>query len=126
MSKPIEKPYSIEMADRGKYLWALVGGPKLTAEISAAYWNEIAEKCASSNCDKVLIEKDFVSSVGPDEMILMADNLSKVLPHVHVAFVDRHHHDAINELGKKLARNRNVMFQVFANVSEAERWLIAN
>jgi hypothetical protein len=120
------KPYMIEMKDCGGYLWVLVGGEKLTAEISATYWSEIAEECAGLGRDKVLIEKDFVRSVGPEEMILMADNLSKVLPHGRVAFVDRHGHDAINELGKKLARNRDVMFQVFDDVTEAEKWLQAN
>jgi hypothetical protein len=122
----LDKLYTIEMEDRGEYLWVLVGGEKLTAEISATYWNEIAEQCAGLGRDKVLIEKDFVRSVGPEEMILMADNLSKVLPHGRVAFVDRQGHDAINELGKKLARNRDVMFQVFDDVTEAEKWLQAN
>ena len=122
----MDKDYTIEMENRDGYLWVLVGGERLSAEISAAYWNEIAERCAADDCDKVLIEKNFVHSVGPDEMILMAENLARVLPHVHVAFMDRHRHDAINELGKKLARNRDVMFQVFDNFSEAERWLKAN
>lgn len=122
----MEKSYTIEMENRVDYLWVLVGGSKLTAEISAAYWNEIAARCAVTNCEKVLIEKNFAESVSPEEMILMADNLSRTLPHVRVAFIDRYGHDAINELGKKLARNRDVMFQVFSNVSSAEKWLRAN
>jgi ethanolamine utilization microcompartment shell protein EutS len=122
----MEKSYNIEMEIRGNYLWVLVGGPKLTAEISAAYWNEIAAKCASEKCEKVLIEKNFAETVTPEEMILMADNLSRTLPHVRVAFIDRFRHGAINELGKKLARNRDVMFQVFEDVRSAEKWLGAN
>ena len=122
----MEKTYNIEMEIKGDHLWVLVGGPKLTAEISAAYWNEIAAKCASTKCEKVLIEKNFVDTVNPEEMILMADNLSRTLPHVRVAFIDRFKHDAINELGKKLARNRDVLFQVFGNVNDAEKWLSAN
>jgi hypothetical protein len=122
----MEKPYTIEMEDRDDYLWVLVGGKELTAEISAQYWNEIADRCTSLSCDKVLIEKNFEISVGPQDMIQMADNLSKVLPHGKVAFIDRRRHDAINELGKKLARNREVLFQVFEHVGDAQRWLLAN
>ena len=114
------------MEDRDDYLWVLVGGKELTAEISAQYWREIADQCASLGRDKVLIEKNFERSVGPEDMIRMADNLSKVLPHIMVAFIDRRRHDAINELGKKLARNRDVMFQVFEHVGDAQRWLLAN
>jgi hypothetical protein len=122
----MEKPYTIEMQNRDGYLWVLVGGEKLSAEISAAYWNEIAERCAASGCDKVLIEKAFVTSVGPDQMILMADNLSKIMPHARVAFIYIFKHETKNENGKKNARNRDVMFQLFSNVSDAERWLKAN
>lgn len=122
----MEKPYTIEMEDRDDYLWVLVGGKELTAEISAQYWNEIADRCQSLTCDRVLIEKDFETSVGPQDMIQMAEHLSKVLPHGKVAFIDRHRHDAINELGKKLARNREVLFQVFEHVGDAQRWLLAN
>ena len=121
-----DKGYTLEMVDRDGYLYALAGGAKLTAQVSAAYWNEIAERCFGTNCNKILIEKNFVEPVGPGEMLLMADHLGKLLPGRHIAFVDRFRHDDINELGKKLARNRHVMMQVFETAAEAEKWLLAN
>lgn len=122
----VEKPYKLQMEERERYLWVLASGDQLTAEISAAYWDEIAERCAHSGCDKVMIEKDFERTVGPEEMILMAEHLAKVLPGARVAFIDRKRHDAINELGKKLARNRDVMMQLFTDSGDAEKWLMAN
>jgi dsDNA-binding SOS-regulon protein len=121
-----EKPYKIEMEDRGGYLWVLVGGETLNATIAAMYWNEIAEACFEKGIDKILIEKDFPESVSPDQMLQMAEHLSKILPTRRVAFVDRHNHASINELGKRLARNRDVMMQLFSDIGEAEKWLLAN
>lgn len=121
-----QKSYTMEIEDRGEYLWALVGGEKLTAAISAAYWTEIAEKCDELGLNKILIEKNFRESVGPAEMLEMADNLGRLLPTKRIAFLDRYDHESINELGKKLARNRDVMMQTFKNVDDAERWLLAN
>ena len=121
-----DKPYEIEMEDRGEYLWVLAGGDQLTAQISAAYWNEIAEKCFELGKSKILIEKDFKKSVGPGEMLEMATHLGQLLPEKRIAFIDRHGHESINELGKKLARNRDVMMQTFKDVREAEKWLLAN
>lgn len=121
-----EKGYTLELDEREGYLYAVAGGRKLTAQISAAYWDEIAERCFEKGCEKILIEKNFVEPVGPGEMLLMADHLGKLLPGRHIAFVDRFHHDDINELGKKLARNRHVMMQVFDSVANAEKWLLAN
>jgi hypothetical protein len=122
----MSKLYDIKMEDRGEYLYVLVGGEKLTAQISASYWNEIAERCFENDLRKIMIEKNFVESVTADEMLRMADHLGKLLPNRRIAFIDRFPHDDINELGKRLARNRNVMMQVFKDRSDAERWLLAN
>ena len=121
-----EKSYTIETEDRGDYLWALVGGEKLTASIAAEYWNEIAARCKHTKCDKVLIEKDFKIPVGPEDLIQMAKHVATVLPSCRVAFLDRRHHDSVNELGKRLARNQDVKLQTFSDINEAEKWLRAN
>lgn len=120
------KPYDITMEDRGDYLYVLVGGDQLTAIIAASYWNKIAGKCFELEKMKILIEKNFKESVGPAEMIQMSSHLGKLLATRRIAFLDRWGHDEINALGKKLARNRDVMMQVFENVNDAEKWLLAN
>jgi dsDNA-binding SOS-regulon protein len=122
----MSKPYTIEMEDRGEYLWVLVGGERLTADLSAMYWNRIAERCYELGKLKILIEKDFKESVTPAEMLQMAEHLGKLLPTSKIAFYDRFGHEAINELGKKLARNRDIMMQTFKNPEDAEKWLLAN
>lgn len=122
----MDKGYTLEMEDRVEYLYAAAGGGKLTAKISIQYWNEIADKCFELGRSKILIEKNFTESVTPAEMLEMAEHLGKLLPTWRIAFVDRHDHDSINELGKKLARNRDVIMQTFKVVKDAERWLLAN
>ncbi|MFN6964193.1 MAG: hypothetical protein ACK4S4_10570 [Pyrinomonadaceae bacterium] len=121
-----DRPYWIEMEDRSDYLWVAVGGDRLDAQISAAYWNEIAERCFESGQDRILIEKDFPKPVDPPEMLQMAEHLGRLLPNRRIAFYDRHGHKSINELGKRLARNRDVLMQVFDSTDEAEKWLRAN
>lgn len=118
--------YELKLEDREGYLYAFASGDRLTAQISAAYWNEIAGRCFEENIERILIEKDFPEAVGPEDMLLMADHLGNLLPGRRIAFVDRHRHDPINELGKKLARNRDVMMQIFDSVAKAEKWLRAN
>ncbi len=98
----------------------------MTAAISAAYWNEIAGKCFDLERNKILIEKNFSQSVSAPEMLQMSEHLGHLLPTRRIAFVDRYQHAEINELGKRLARNRDVMLQTFENTQDAERWLFAN
>jgi hypothetical protein len=122
----VEKPYTIILEDRGEYLYALVGGDKLTPEIAGEYWREIAGACFELEKKKIMIEKDFVETVSPAEMLQMGIYLGELLATKKIAFIDRHGNDDINELGKKIARNRDVKMQTFHNVDEAERWLLAN
>lgn len=121
-----DKPYNLEIEDQKEYIHVIVGGEKLTTNISAAYWNEIAEACFERDQNRILIEKDFKVSVSAVDMLQMSSHLGKLLPHHLIAFVDRHGNDDINELGKKLARNRDVIIQIFHNVADAEKWLLAN
>src|SRR5215203_3872127 len=122
----MEPAYTIEFEDRGEYLYVLVGGRKLTAEISAAYWREIAHQCFKAKKFKILIEKDFRKTVSPPEMLEMGNYLGYLLPTFKVAFVDRYRHQEINELGKTVARHREVIMQLFETVEEAEHWLLVN
>jgi hypothetical protein len=120
------KSYSIKFEDRGEYLYVLVGGRKLTAAISATYWREIAHHCFQLKKLKILIEKDFKQSVSPQEMLQMGNYLGYLLPTFKVAFVDRYKHQEVNELGKVVARHREVIMQLFDNVEDAEQWLLVN
>lgn len=120
-----EKPYHIKLEDRGEYLYALVGGEILTPDIAKLYWDEIAEKCFSLEKSKIMIEKDFKKSVSAPEMLEMGVYLGSILANKKIAFLDRYKNESINELGKKIARNRGVIMRLFDNAGEAEDWLIS-
>jgi len=117
------KPYTLTLEDRGEYLYALIGGDKLTAEIAKLYWDEIAEECFRLEKSKLLIEKDFRESVSAPEMLDMGVYVGGIMVNKKIAFLDRHKNESINELGKKLARNRGVYLKLFTNLKEAEEWL---
>lgn len=119
-------PYTIKLEDRGEYIYVLVGGDKLTPEISASYWREIAGACFETNKNRIMIEKDFAETVSAAEMVMMGEYLGKLLPNYKIAFIDRHGNQNINELGKKIARNREVKMQLFNDTEEARQWLMVN
>ena len=118
-----DAPYTIKSEDRGDYLYALVSGEKLSAEIAKSYWKEIAEKCSKLEKSKILIEKDFPKHVSAPEMLEMGMFLGSILAGTKIAFVDRHKNDDVNELGKVIARNEGVIMKIFKNTKDAEEWL---
>jgi hypothetical protein len=121
-----EKPYSLETENRGSYLYAIIGGLKVTSEMARDYWTEIVDECKDLGLDKILAEKNFVETISMDSLADLNPYFSELFKGLKVAFVDRYHHDDISELGKKLARASGVKMQTFANAAEAEKWLLAN
>lgn len=121
-----EKPYTIKLENRDEYLYALVGGEKLTPAISRMYWDEIAEMCSRLQMSKIMIEKNFTESVSPPEMLEMGIYLGKILAGKKIAFLDLYKNENINELGKIIARNQGVKMRIFMDREEAKKWLIGN
>ena len=120
-----DKPYTIELENRDKYLYALVGGEKLTPEIAKMYWDEIAEMCSKIQTSKIMIKKNFSKSVSPPEMLEMGVYLGKILTGKQIAFLDKYRNEDINELGKVIARTQGVLMRIFSNKVNAEKWLVA-
>lgn len=121
-----EKPYSIQMEDRGEYLYALVSGEKVTPEIGKSYWTEILQRCDELGVNKILIEKNFVETVSMQEVVQGSASMGEFLRGRKIAVIDRYDHDEISELGKKIARSRDIMVQIFRDAAKAEKWLLAN
>ena len=121
-----DAPYIISLEDRGEYLYALVSGKRLSAEIAKMYWKEIAEKCSQTDKSKILIEKDFPKHVSAPEMLEMGLYLGSILAGTKIAFVDRHKNEDVNELGKVIARNEGVIMKIFTKIEDAKEWLIVN
>lgn len=119
-----DKPYTIQLENRDKYLYALVGGEKLTPEIAKMYWDEIADMCFKIQTSKIMIEKNFSETVSPPEMLEMGVYLGKILAGKQIAFLDKYKNENINELGKVIARTQGVLMRIFNNKVDAERWLV--
>jgi hypothetical protein len=120
------KSYSIETENRGSYLYAIIGGFKVTPEMSKDYWTEIVAECRELGLTKILAEKNFIETISMDSLAGLNPYFTELFKGFRVAFIDRYGHDDISELGKKLARSSGVKMQVFDDVGEAEKWLLAN
>lgn len=120
------KPYSIKLEVKEEYLYVIVGGETLSAEIANQYWDEIAEERRKLKKTKILIEKDFTRSVSLAEMYAMGINLGNKFKGRTIAFLDRYGNEDVNDFGQLVAENQGVKLKVFTNVDDAEKWLIAN
>ena len=121
-----DKPYSLETENRGEYLYAIVGGLKVTPEIGLAYWREIIDECDELGISKILLEHNFVEMISMDGMVAIIGPLANMLKGRMFAFVDRYDNYDIPEAAKGILRNLNVKMQLFEDVEEAEKWLLAN
>lgn len=118
--------YSIETENRGSYLYVIVGGLKVTPQIALDYWNEIIGECERLGCSKILLEHNFVEMIEMSEMLKIIGPVADMLNGRALAFYDRYGHYDTPEAGKKILRSHDVKMQIFHDLNEAERWLLAN
>ena len=117
-------PYTIEYDDRGDYLRALVTGAVDTVLTSLSYWNEIAAECRGRGMTRLLVIENFGTSAPLGDVFQVAEKLPAIVRGLRVAFVDRRLEDySENQFGELVAVNRGVIGKLFADESEAVRWL---
>lgn len=121
-----EKDYSIETENRGTYLYAIVGGLKVTPEIALGFWGEIVDECDELGLTKILLEHNFVEMISMPEMLEVIGPVGDLLKGKMFAFYDRYGHYEIPEAGKVILRGFDVKMQIFHDLAEAEKWLLAN
>lgn len=121
-----EKPYTLEIEDRGEYLYAVVGGLKVTPEIALGYWQELIEECKSKNRSKILLDHNFAEMIEMSEMLKIIGPVGELLKGRMLAFFDRYGHYDTPEAGKAILRSMNVKMQIFHDLEKAEKWLLAN
>jgi hypothetical protein len=121
-----EKGFEIELENQGEYLHAIVGGLKVTPEIALGYWRVIIDECEKLGISKILLEHNFVEMISMREMLDIIGPVADLLKGRSFAFLDRYGHYDIPEAGKKILRGHDVKMQLFRDLDEAEKWLLAN
>jgi hypothetical protein len=120
------KSYDLETEDRGGYLYAIVGGLRVTPEIALGYWADIIRECENIGVKKILLEHNFVEMISMPEMLEVIGPVAELLKGYTFAFVERQGHYDVPEAGRKILRSLDVKMRNFPDVHEAERWLLAN
>lgn len=126
MPVEIDKSYSIEFDHRDAYLYAKVSGPKVTPEAALGFWREIVDECEKTGCSKILLDHNFAEMIEMHEMVKVIGPIGDMLNGRMFAFYDRFGNYDIPEAGKAILRTMDVKMQIFHDLKEAERWLLAN
>ena len=121
-----QKEYELETENRGSYLYAVVGGLRVTPEIGLGYWREIVDECEELGLSKILLVHNFVTMISMSDMLEVIGPVADLLKGRTFAFVDTRGHNDIPEAAKPILRSLNVKMQLFDNVERAEKWLLAN
>jgi hypothetical protein len=121
-----DSTYSLDLEHRDSYLYAKVSGAKVTPEAALAYWREIVDECDRTGCSKILLDHNFEEMIEMHEMVKVIGPIGDMLDGRMFAFYDRYGNYDIPEAGKAILRGMDVKMQIFHDLDEAERWLVAN
>jgi len=120
------KPYDIEFEDHGEYLHVIVGGLRVTSDVALDYWQEIIDECDRIDCSKILLQHNFVEMISKEEMLEVIGPVAHLLKGRMFAFYDHHGHYDVPEAGKAILRSLDVKMQIFHDLRDAQKWLMAN
>ena len=120
------KPYDIEFEDHGEYLHVIVGGLRVTSDVALDYWQEIIDECERLDCSKILLQHNFVEMISKEEMLEVIGPVAHLLKGRMFAFYDHHGHYDVPEAGKAILRSLDVKMQIFHDLRDAQKWLMAN
>jgi alkanesulfonate monooxygenase SsuD/methylene tetrahydromethanopterin reductase-like flavin-dependent oxidoreductase (luciferase family) len=116
--------YQVEYEERDGFLHACVSGDADTAQISLAYWNEIAQACRARGYKRMLVVEHFRQNAPMGEMFVVASKIPEIIRGLTVAFVDEvlAQYES-NRFGEDVAVNRGADGRVFKDEASALAWL---
>jgi hypothetical protein len=121
-----KKLYVVDFQHHDSYLHVIVGGLKVTPQIAIDYWREIIDECERTGCSKILLDHDFVEMIPMHEMLEVIGPVGDMLQGRMLAFYDRYGHYDVPDAGKRILRSHDVKMQIFQDLKQAEKWLLAN
>jgi hypothetical protein len=119
------KPYALTFEDRKDYLYAHVSAPPRDRGIALDYLSEIADKCASVRCKRLVIDRHIPLAVSETDANAAIDHLMMLARGIKLAFVNRHPpaSDTLRRL-IDLGVERGAPVAYFEALDDAEQWLL--
>lgn len=123
--------YWLSYDDRPGYLLARVQGLTDSLETSISFWQEIALEARERAAQRLLVQESFRNGVNAAETADLCQFLAELferlgLQNLRVAFLDEQlSHLAENQHAERTATDYGLCVKVFAELDDAERWLLA-
>ena len=127
----IAPTYWLSYDDRPGYLFARVQGLTDSLATSISFWQEIALEARERGAQRLLVQESFRNGVSAAETLDLCQFLSELferlsLQHLRIAFLDEQPSQLEeNQHAERTATDYGLCVKVFADLSEAEAWLLA-
>ena len=123
--------YWLTYDERPGYLLARVGGLSDSRETSISFWQEIGLEARARNVRRLLVQENFRNFVNPADTFDISRFVAELferleMPNVRIAFLDEQPDQLeANRAGERAATDYGLCVKAFADLSEAEAWLLA-
>lgn len=120
--------YWLTFEDKTGYLLARVQGLTDSLEISIAFWQEIALEVHVRRPARLLVHESFRNNLSGPDVVEVATFMTELgFTTIKVAFVDDQFEQLdVNRLAETIVADRGMRAKVFADLGEAESWLLGN
>jgi hypothetical protein len=125
MSDTEKKEYEITLEERNGYLYVHIKADIMTADMSASYLGEVADKCAALGLTRVLIYREVPFVIDSVSIFFSMQKEIQLLRGLKLALVTPFPAtEAALNFAILVSNNRGANFKLHQSVEEAEEWLL--
>lgn len=118
-------PYELIFDKRPKYLYAQVKADSIDRETALRYLQELADKCAEVNAERVMLERRIPATMSDADTYLIIQDIVRLIGPRRMAVVNPYDSNAdAMAFGNLVGANRGLPYRVFDSTDDAEAWLL--
>lgn len=124
MAVPPE-PFSLMFEQRPGYLFAEVKAAQMNEEAARNYLGQIAERVSATQTECVMILRDIPVMLPDTALFDVTNYFLDMMAEKRIAFVNPHSEVREDmEFAIRIGTNRGAYYALFADIDEAEKWLL--
>jgi hypothetical protein len=125
MTSP-NKPYTLTFETRPDYLYVRVASDTISTQIATDYLHELTYRCHRTGQTRLMVHRQIPQTLSETDIFFTGTEFANMgIDRLKIAFVDERaeNRDRL-EFAMLIANNRGANLKLFADINDAEKWLL--
>jgi hypothetical protein len=125
MTSP-NKPYTLTFETRPNYLYVRVASETISPQMVVDYLQEITYRCHRTGQTRLMVHRQIPQTLSETDIFFTGTEFAHMgIDRIKIAFVDERVENREHlEFAMLIANNRGANLKLFADINDAQKWLL--